>query len=63
MSNSKTQAFKHMDCQWFCLVLALLAPHANGVIVVDSNTPADPCSLESRDFSDSALILCMEPLD
>lgn len=34
LSNSKPQAFKHMDCQCFCLVLALFAPHANGVIVV-----------------------------
>lgn len=50
LSNSKTQAFKHMDCQWFCLVLALLAPHANGVIVVDSIHLLTPVALSPGTF-------------
>lgn len=50
LSKSKTQAFKHMGCQCFCLVLALFAPHANGVTVVGLNTSGVPWSLDCRGF-------------
>lgn len=50
LSNRKTQAFKHMGLTvwWFCLVLALFAPHADAVIVLGSNTSGVPCSCHSR---------------
>lgn len=50
LSNSKTQAFKHMDCWYFCLVSALSAPRADGVIEVGSNASGVPWSHHSRGF-------------